>query len=61
MRILSNIVGVLLLVAGCVWFLQGISVLPGSFMTGSAKWAIIGGICIVAGILLLISVNRKSA
>jgi hypothetical protein len=61
MRILSNIVGVLFLVAGCVWFLQGISVLPGSFMTGSAKWAIIGGICIVAGVVLLISVNRKSA
>lgn len=59
MRILSNIVGVLFLLVGCVWFLQGISILPGSFMTGSAKWAIIGGVCIVAGIALLLSANRK--
>jgi hypothetical protein len=61
MRILSNILGVLLLVAGCVWFLQGVSVLPGSFMTGSAKWAIIGGICIIAGISLLLSANRRKS
>lgn len=61
MRILSNIVGILLLVVGCVWFLQGVSILPGSFMTGSAKWAIIGGICIVAGIAVLLSANRKKA
>lgn len=61
MRILSNIAGVLLLVVGCVWFLQGISILPGSFMTGSAKWAIIGGACIVAGIVLLLSTNRRKA
>lgn len=58
MRILSNIVGVLLLVSGCIWFLQGVSVLPGSIMTGQMKWAIIGGTCIVAGILLLFSANR---
>lgn len=28
---------------GAVWFLQGINVLPGSFMTGQTKWAVIGG------------------
>lgn len=61
MRILSNIVGVLLLISGGVWFLQGIGILPGSFMTGSSKWAIIGGICLVAGIALLLSANRKKA
>ena len=34
MRIALNTVAGLLLLAGVVWFLQGINVLPGSFMTG---------------------------
>src|ERR1700684_2040555 len=44
-RIAFNIAGVLLVVAGCVWFLQGINVLPGSFMTGQIRWAVYGGYC----------------
>ena len=34
MRITLNIVASLLVLAGAIWFLQGINVLPGSFMTG---------------------------
>jgi len=59
MRIALNVVGVLLLLVGCVWFLQGINVLPGSFMTGQTKWAIYGGVLALAGIALLISANRR--
>lgn len=59
MRVLINILGVLLIISGCVFFLQGINILPGSFMTGQTKWAIYGGIAIVAGILLLIAPNRR--
>jgi len=59
MRVLVNILGVLLIIAGCVFFLQGINILPGSFMTGQTKWAIYGGIAIVAGLLLLIAPNRR--
>jgi hypothetical protein len=59
MRVLVNILGVLLVIAGCVFFLQGVSILPGSFMTGQMKWAIYGGIAIVAGILLLMAPNRR--
>ncbi len=61
MRILSNIVGALLLVVGCVWFLQGMSILPGSFMTGSLMWTVIGVFCIVAGIAFLFLANRRKA
>jgi hypothetical protein len=61
MRILLNILGVLLVIAGCVWFLQGINVLPGSFMTGQTKWAVYGGLMFVAGVLLLVSANRRRA
>ena len=59
MRIVLNIVGVLLLLAGCVWFLQGINVLPGSFMTGQTKWAVYGAISAVAGIAFLVAAKRR--
>ena len=43
---------------GGVWFLQGIDVLPGSFMTGQTKWALIGGATFVAGLALLVMARR---
>ena len=58
MRITLNIVASLLVLAGAVWFLQGINVLPGSFMTGQTRWAIYGGITFVVGIALLLRANR---
>jgi hypothetical protein len=59
MRILLNVVGAVLVFFGGVWFLQGINVLPGSFMTGQMKWAVYGGIAFVAGVIVLIWANRK--
>jgi hypothetical protein len=59
MKIALNVVGVLLVLAGAIWFLQGINVLPGSFMTGQTRWAIRGGIAVVGGIALLVSGRRK--
>jgi hypothetical protein len=59
MRIVSNIVGVLLVLLGSIWFLQGINVLPGSFMSGQMRWAVRGGILVFAGIAGLVWANRK--
>jgi hypothetical protein len=59
MRTFVNIVGVILILLGGVWFLQGINVLPGSFMTGQVRWAVRGGILVVAGIVGLVWANRK--
>jgi hypothetical protein len=59
MRILLNVVGAILVFFGGVWFLQGINVLPGSFMTGQIKWAVYGGIAFVAGVVVFILANRK--
>ena len=59
MRIALNVSGIVLLLVGCVWFLQGINILPGSFMTGQTKWAVYGGLLLVAGIGLLIAANRR--
>jgi hypothetical protein len=57
MRIALNIVASLMVLAGAIWFLQGINVLPGSFMTGQIRWAVYGGIAFAAGIALLLA-NR---
>ncbi len=59
MRIVLSIIGVLLVLVGAVWFLQGINVLPGSFMTGNPQWAINGGIAIIIGLGLLFWANRR--
>ena len=58
MRIVLNIVASLMVLVGVIWFLQGINVLPGSFMTGQTRWAVYGGIAFAAGIALLLLGNR---
>jgi hypothetical protein len=58
MRITLNIVASLLVLSGATWFLQGINLLPGSFMTGQIRWAAYGGIAVAVGIALLLRANR---
>jgi len=62
MRYVLLVAGGLMGLVGVVWFLQGIGVLPGSFMTGQAFWAVMGVICFIAGDLLIlagIGLNRR--
>jgi hypothetical protein len=59
MRIALTVMGLLLMLIGGTWFLQGINVLPGSFMTGQVKWAVNGGIAAAVGLILIIAVNRR--
>jgi len=61
MKATLNIVGVILMVFGAIWILQGINVLPGSFMTGQIRWAVYGGIAVIAGIGLLVAARRRPA
>lgn len=58
MRMTAIVFGVLLLLVGIVWILQGINVLPGSFMTGQTKWAVNGAICVVVAIAVLVWARR---
>ena len=53
MKIASTIFGVLLALIGIVWILQGLNVLPGSFMTGQIQWAAYGAIALAVGCVLL--------
>jgi hypothetical protein len=59
MKIFLNIIGILLILSGGIFFLQGINVLPGSSMTGDLQWAINGGIMVVVGIGLIIWAARR--
>jgi len=45
--------GVILVVIGGVWTLQGFDVLRGSAMSGSSMWAVIGPIVLIAGLVLI--------
>jgi hypothetical protein len=46
---------------GTVWFLQGITVLPGSFMSGQTRWAVNGAIAVAIGLtIVVLSVRRQT-
>jgi hypothetical protein len=59
LRIVLLALGGALTFVGTIWFLQGINVLPGSFMTGQTRWAINGGLAVVGGTLLLVANWRR--
>ena len=49
----SIVVGIVCVLIGAVWFLQGVGLLGGSFMTGSKLWLFIGLVVALAGVALL--------
>ncbi len=59
MRIMLNVAAVLLVVMGTIWFLQGVGVLPGSFMSGQVQWAIYGSVAVIVGAGLAVAANRR--
>ena len=59
MRIALYVAGGVCVLVGGVWILQGVNILPGSFMTGQTKWAIYGAVMFVAGVALGIAANRR--
>jgi len=58
LRGIAGGLGLVLLLVGTVFFFQGIGVIGGSFMTGSARWAVIGAVLDVAGVGLLALARR---
>ncbi len=49
MRLVLVVFGILFLLAGLVWTLQGIGMLQGSFMSNDPTWMWIGGITAFSG------------
>ena len=58
MKWFLNILGVVLVLIGVVWFFQGINILLGSFMSGNSLYSVLGIILVVAGIIILAFSNR---
>lgn len=59
MKWLSNVIGVMLILAGGTFALQGLNILLGSFMSGRPEWLIIGAAMVVVGAGVLILANRR--
>jgi hypothetical protein len=51
--VVRRVVGALLCLTGAVWIGQGTNIIQGSSMTGSTFWAVMGALCVVAGLVLL--------
>jgi hypothetical protein len=53
------VIGIIGILVGAVWILQGAGVLPGSFMTGQRLWLFIGIIVALIGVVLAIGGLRR--
>jgi len=58
-KIVTLVIGVLLMAIGAVWFFQGIGSLAGSPMTGVSFWAYAGGAAFIVGVIVLLLGLRK--
>jgi hypothetical protein len=58
MRWIANIIGAILTLIGIFWILQGTNIVPVGVMAGQSRWLVIGSVVVIAGIGLLIYVNR---
>jgi hypothetical protein len=59
MKLIITIISVLIFLSGLVWFLQGINILPGSYMTGDPRWTINGAIAMVASAVMFAFIRRR--
>jgi hypothetical protein len=55
MRWVLIVVGLVLVLMGTVWALQGMTLLPGTFMRGNPTWIVIGIVVDVIGIALVLT------
>lgn len=61
MKTAMLVLGVVLVLLGVLWFLQGVDVLGGSAMSGNTVWAVVGPVVAVVGILLAVASRRRPA
>ena len=59
MRVIGIVIGLLLLLVGVIWILQGINVLPGSFMSGRPGYALLGLVVAIVGVVILLRSTRR--
>jgi len=54
MRLTGTIIGIILILLGSLWALQGSNVLAGSMMSGQSLWLWIGIVVAVVGVVMLL-------
>jgi hypothetical protein len=63
MRIVSSLIGLLLVLMGGIWVLQGLNLAWGalsrSFMQGDQHWALYGAIVVIIGVCQIIWSNTR--
>ena len=59
MKVVLMVVGVILILLGAVWILQGFNILPVGFMAGQMQYALLGAILVIAGIVALAFSRRR--
>jgi hypothetical protein len=59
-KTILKILAILLILAGGIWTLQGVNILPGSYMSGNPQWVVNGVITILIGVGLFWFTNRKN-
>jgi hypothetical protein len=56
-RVVAGVIGILL---GVVWILQGLNIRKGDGMSGHGIWAVLGVVLVLLGIALLRGARRSS-
>ena len=59
MKLALQVLSGMFFLAGLTFFLQGVNVLPGSYMTGDPQWAINGGIMMAITAILFFLLNGR--
>ena len=61
MRIISSLLGVVMVAMGTVWILQGTNIaFKVGFMVGDWHWALYGAVLAVVGVAQVVWSNRRS-
>lgn len=60
LKTIGKVFAILLVVSGLIWSLQGLNLLPGTFMRGDPQWIVNGAITAIIGLAVFWFLNRKS-
>jgi hypothetical protein len=62
MRWVLIVVGIVVVLVGIVWMLQGTNVLGGSVMSGHRRWIVIGaGLDVIGAVLIVLGARMRRA
>lgn len=59
-RTLGIVIGVVLIAAGSLFFLQGIGIVGGSSMTNTTTWTVLGPLIALGGLVVLLVTLRRA-